>query len=450
MIRASFNKSYPERKIEISTTRERPLGKRFQDSKVEYVYDFYVHSQKHEITVVRSFLTDTIRVNVDGKLVYCNKQDKKNQERDSFRYEHSEKNFRFVVTLEGQLKFNVEVFETGPASPSQVSSNGVPVKQSTYQQVAEPYSQIKKPVSSNYLNAFGGVNFEQGQGRPKSPVAYLNIQQPYQMSAQAIESPLKDYRRASVGGQAAQMLFPQRQPLQNSDSSDKQYSHISTVSTPTSQHNRLREPGTRPSGFILPYNNMPTVLEQAEARDRSPALNARDQYLNQGTGSPTKQNPLRASLNIQARPLIQTEMRHNMNQLNGLNLLESPSKAPRYELSPNQGDYHRIPQQVGSPQQQWQGPNTPLYQHRGLSKSEGFAMSTGNIFVPSTFPNQNYNEQIMQKQQFAPQSPSMNQPSMTQNLQKQRSTPASQPGKPLTDSDIILSEADIKFLRTGF
>ena len=279
MIRASFNKSYPERKIELNNTRERPLGKYIQDTKMEYVYDFFVHSKKHDITVVRSFLSDTIRINLDGKPVYCNKEGKQNQERDAFRFEHNEQNFRFVVKLEGQLKFNVEVFETGLASPSQNSSNGIPVKQSTYQKIAEPYNQIKSTVSSNYLNTFGGVNYQQDAGQTKSPVAYLNIQQPHLMNVQGVDSHLKDFRRASVGGQAVQMLHPQRPPLQNSDSSDKQYSHISTVGTPTSQTNKLRETGTKPSGFVLPYNQMPTVLEQAEIIDQSPASNMRVPYL---------------------------------------------------------------------------------------------------------------------------------------------------------------------------
>ena len=78
---------------------------------MEYIYDFYVHSQLHVLRIFDSWFSGIIRVVVDKMEVY-----EKNHSEDSkhsFFYEYEGSNFRISIS-KPTTKFEVRITETGP------------------------------------------------------------------------------------------------------------------------------------------------------------------------------------------------------------------------------------------------------------------------------------------------------------------------------------------------
>lgn len=57
-------------KIDIANYIERPVGKNFKNSKVEYIYEFFVNGVQQVVKLVRSYSSGKIRILINEELVH--------------------------------------------------------------------------------------------------------------------------------------------------------------------------------------------------------------------------------------------------------------------------------------------------------------------------------------------------------------------------------------------
>lgn len=57
-------------KIDIASYREIPVGKNFKNSKVEYVYEFFVNGIQTIVKLIRSYSSGKIRIMINEEIIH--------------------------------------------------------------------------------------------------------------------------------------------------------------------------------------------------------------------------------------------------------------------------------------------------------------------------------------------------------------------------------------------
>ncbi len=60
-----------DEKIAVTLMRETPVGATIKNSKIEYIFEFFVDKKRNELKVIRSFYTNKIRIFLNNNMVHA-------------------------------------------------------------------------------------------------------------------------------------------------------------------------------------------------------------------------------------------------------------------------------------------------------------------------------------------------------------------------------------------